>query len=120
VGTVKLGSEASLLAGTLYQGNHGNTSSGISHQLRDVYSKCRGCRKTGATNETGTAHPLGAPEFTPVLSGMRLVRYLVFCVLFYRSLFVLLAVMFSVVYIFISLDNLIKYSYFCIFFFWSL
>jgi len=45
VGTVKLGSEASLLAETFYQANHGNTSSGISHQLRDVYSICRCCRK---------------------------------------------------------------------------
>jgi hypothetical protein len=39
-----LGSVASLLATTLYQGNHiGTTSSGISYQLRDIYSICRCC-----------------------------------------------------------------------------
>ena len=43
----------------------------------------------GATCGAGTAYPYGWPEFTPVVSGVRFVRSLVFCVLFCRSLFVL-------------------------------
>jgi len=37
----------------------------------------------------GAAHPSGAPEFTLVFSGVRDARFLYFCVMFYRSLFVL-------------------------------
>jgi hypothetical protein len=44
---------------------------------------------TGNTCEAGTADPSGAHEFTPVCSGVRVARYLVFCVKFCRSLFVL-------------------------------
>ena len=37
---------------------------------------------TGATSATGTAYPSGAPEFTPVFSGIRVNRYLVLYVCF--------------------------------------
>jgi len=37
----------------------------------------------GATSGTGTAYPSGEPEFTPVFSWVRIVRSLVFCVMFY-------------------------------------
>jgi hypothetical protein len=36
----------------------------------------------GATSGTGTAYPSGAPEFTPVFSGVRVTRSLVLCVCF--------------------------------------
>ena len=44
----------------------------------------------GITCEAGTVYPSGASEFTPVLSGVRVTRFLVFCVMFCRSLFALL------------------------------
>ena len=44
----------------------------------------------GATNQAETAHPSVAPEFTPGVSEVHVARSLVFCVLFYRSLFGLL------------------------------
>jgi len=43
----------------------------------------------GATSGAGTAYPFGVPEFTPVFSGVRFTRSLVFCVMFCRLLFVL-------------------------------
>jgi hypothetical protein len=48
----------------------------------------------GATSATGTAYPSGAPKFTPVLSGVRVARSLGLCVVFCRSLFVLLSFFF--------------------------
>jgi hypothetical protein len=36
----------------------------------------------------GTANPSGAPEFTPVFSGVRVARSLLFCIMFCRSLFI--------------------------------
>jgi hypothetical protein len=55
-----LGSVASLLAATLYQGNPDRTtSSGISYHLRDIYSICRCCWTP------------------PVFSGVRVTRSLV-------------------------------------------
>jgi hypothetical protein len=36
----------------------------------------------GATSGAGTAYPSGAPEFTPVFSGVRVTRSLVLCVYF--------------------------------------
>ena len=36
---------------------------------------------TGATSGAGTAYPSGAPEFTPVFSGILVTRSLVFCVM---------------------------------------
>ena len=50
---------------------------------------CNKSKTMGATCGAGTAYPYGWPEFTPVVSGVRFVRSLVFCVLFCRSLFVL-------------------------------
>ena len=41
-----------------------------------------------ATCGAGTAYLYGAPEFTPVYIGVRSTRSLVFCVMFWRSLFV--------------------------------
>ena len=42
----------------------------------------------------GTTYPSGAPEFTPVFSGVRVIQSLVLCVLFCRSFFVLLSCLF--------------------------
>jgi hypothetical protein len=38
---------------------------------------------------TGTAYPSRAPEFIPVFNGVRVLRSLVFCIVLFRSLFVL-------------------------------
>jgi len=46
---------------------------------------CGGCSKLVTANRSRT------PELTPVVSGVRIARSLVFCVVFYRSLFVLLS-----------------------------
>ena len=46
---------------------------------------------TGATYEAGTAYPSRAPAFTADFSEVRVARSLVFCVMFCRSLFVLLS-----------------------------
>ena len=45
---------------------------------------------SGVTSGVGTAFPSGAPEFTPVLSLVRVAQSLIVCVMFCRSLFVLL------------------------------
>ena len=47
-----------------------------------------------ATSGAGTADPSGAQEFTPVFSGVRATRSLVFMCMFCRSLFVLLYIFF--------------------------
>ena len=44
----------------------------------------------GVTSGQGTAYPSGSPEFTPVLSGVRVTRSLVLKNMICRSLFVLL------------------------------
>ena len=49
---------------------------------------------TGVTSGAGTAYPARTPEFTPVFSGIRDAQSLVFCVMFCRSLFVLLSFFF--------------------------
>ena len=49
-----------------------------------------------AARGAGTAYPPGAAELTPFLSGMRVVRSLVFCVLFSRSLFVIWSFFFAI------------------------
>ena len=36
----------------------------------------------GVTSRAGTAYPCEAPEFSPLLSGVRVARSLVFCVMF--------------------------------------
>jgi hypothetical protein len=43
---------------------------------------------------TGTTYHFGAPKFTPGCSGVRVVRSLVFCVVFCCSFFVLLSFFF--------------------------
>ena len=43
------------------------------------------------TSESGTAHHSGAPESPPVFSGVPVTQSLVLCVMFCRSLFVLLS-----------------------------
>ena len=58
------------------------------HQL------CTKRNTKGVTCETGTAHPSGAPKFTPGFNGICLPRSLVLCVLFCRSLFVILYFLF--------------------------
>jgi len=49
---------------------------------------------TGATCGAGIACPSEEPEFSPVVSGVRITRSLVLCVMFCRSLFVLLSFFF--------------------------
>jgi uncharacterized membrane protein YbhN (UPF0104 family) len=52
---------------------------------------CNKRNTTGATCGAGTAYPSGALESPhPVFSGVRVARSLVFCVLFCRSVFVIL------------------------------
>ena len=43
---------------------------------------CNHSNTTGSTSEAGTTYPSGASEFTPVLSGVRVTRSLVLCVMF--------------------------------------
>ena len=51
----------------------------------------------GAISRVGTAYPSGAPEFTPVfVLVVRVFESLALCVVFYRSLFVLLSFFFFV------------------------
>ena len=47
--------------------------------------------KTNASSGRGTAYPSGEREFTPVFSGIRVTSSLILCVMFCRSLFVLLS-----------------------------
>ena len=47
---------------------------------------CNKSNTMGATCGAGTAYPSGAPEFTPVFSGVRVVQSLVFCEMLCRSL----------------------------------
>ena len=53
---------------------------------------------TGATSEAETAYHSEAPEFIPVFWGVRVARCLIFCVMYWGSLFVLfrLAIVLSV------------------------
>ena len=51
-----------------------------------VYNRSK---TTGATCEAGTSYPSRAPESTPVFIGVGVSRPLIFCVVFYGSLFVL-------------------------------
>jgi hypothetical protein len=46
---------------------------------------------TGTTSGAGTAYPSGAPDVASDFSAVRVNQYLVFCVVFCRSLFVLLS-----------------------------
>ena len=47
-------------------------------------------RRVTLVGHTGTAYRSGAPEFTPVFSGVRVTPSLVLCVVLCRSLFVIL------------------------------
>jgi hypothetical protein len=49
---------------------------------------CNKSNKTGTTCGTGTAYPSGASQ---MFSGVRVARSLVFCVMFCKSLFVILS-----------------------------
>ena len=49
---------------------------------------------TGVTSESETVSPSGVHEFSPVFSGVRVVRSSVFCVLFWRLLLVPLSFFF--------------------------
>ena len=55
---------------------------------------CNKSNTTGATCGAGIAYFSGAPEFSPVFSGFRVDRFVVFCVMFCRLLFVLLSFFF--------------------------
>jgi hypothetical protein len=59
---------------------------------------CNKSSTTGATFGAGTAYPSGVPEFIPCFCGVRVARSLVFCVMFCRSLFVLLTFFFWPLY----------------------
>ena len=49
------------------------------------------CNITCATSGAGTAYPPGVPEFTPAFCGVRVAHFLVFNVVFCRSLCVLVS-----------------------------
>ena len=60
---------------------------------------------TGTTNGTGTTYPPNVLEFTPSFSGVRAAQSLVFCVVYCRSLLVILFV--------------ILWPLFCLFFYFA-
>ena len=76
--------------------------------IRSFMTDHRVCNKsstTGATCGAGTASPSGPPEFTHgFFGGVRVAGYLVFCVVFCRSLFVLLAIVLLVILEFTAHD----------------
>jgi hypothetical protein len=72
---------------------------------------CNKSNKTGTTCGTGTAYPSGASQ---MFSGVRVARSLVFCVMFCKSLFVilsffLLAIVLSVLHRFTAFDYPLRY-----------
>ena len=88
------------------------TSSHTMHHVELFYWFCNKCNTTGATcgasflfrvvmtlrfpRGAGITKLSGAPEFTPVFSGGRVDRSLVFCVVFCRLLCVLLSFHFGI------------------------
>jgi len=66
---------------------------------RDItYNRiCNKSNTKGTTCETEIAYHSVAPEFIPVFSAVRVVRFLVFCLMLCISLFALLAIALSVV-----------------------
>jgi len=56
----------------------------------------------GATSGAGTAYLSGAPEFTPVFSGIHVSQSLVFCVLFCRSLLIVFLFFFAIVVVIVQ------------------
>jgi len=70
---------------------------GVQHDFQLSWcSMSSNSNTTSATQWAGTAHSSGATEFTPGFSGVRVVRLLVFCIMFCLSLFVLLTIVLSV------------------------
>jgi hypothetical protein len=69
---------------------------------------CSKNNTTGTTYGVGTAYPSGTPEFTLVVSGVRVIGSLVLCVMFCRLLFVLylfiLAIVLSILLRFTASD----------------
>ena len=68
------------------------------HVLYSFMTYRRVCFKrnpTGAFKRAGTAHPSGTPEFTTGFSSIRVAQYLVFYVMFCRSLFIILSFIFG-------------------------
>ena len=59
------------------------------HKCLQLCSVCDIPVFSGATSGAGTAYGPGAPELIPGFNGFRVVQYLVFCVVFCRSLCVL-------------------------------
>jgi len=51
-------------------------------------------KTASATRRAGNAYPSGAPEFTPVFSGVHVTQFFVLCVMFCRSLFIVLSFFF--------------------------
>jgi hypothetical protein len=45
----------------------------------------------GGTSGAGTGYPIGSPEFIPLFNGVHITKSMVFCVVFCRSLCVLLS-----------------------------
>jgi hypothetical protein len=58
---------------------------------------------TGATSAAGSAYPSGAPEFTTVLSGVRVTRSLILCVVFCRSMYGPFVLFLSVIMLYVLL-----------------
>ena len=60
-------------------------------QMIDTYLQCNTgwCNTIGATSGAGMVHSSGAHEFTSSFSGVRVTRFVVFCVMFCRSFCVL-------------------------------
>ena len=62
--------------------------------LMTYYRVCCKSNTTSVTSRAGTYYPSGAPEFTPGFLGVRVARFLVFCVVFCRSSLVILSFFF--------------------------
>ena len=86
---------------------------------------CNKSNTAGATSRAGTAYPSGAPEYTPGFSGIRATKFLVLCVMFCRSLFILLSFFFWLLLFVLLLLTIVvcpsSFDYCCLsFFFWLL
>ena len=67
----------------------------------EVYHGENKSNRTGATSGAGDAYPSGAPVFTPDISGVRVARSLLFCVVFYNSVLVLFFLFWSLYCLFL-------------------
>jgi len=79
---------------TRTSGNEYHDGIPFSEYLTRKYLGCNEINTTGATSGTRTAYTSRTPELYPGFSGVRVTRSLVLCVMFYRSLFVLLSFFF--------------------------